>query len=278
MPARSRRGAAYTRRVSDIDRIEIDGAPAAQAELEQVTSAYGHFTAMQVRKGATRGLDLHLRRLAETNRERFGTELDRDRILTLVRSALDGAEDASVRVYLYDSPGGSRVVVTVKPPGELPSRQRLRSVRYQRPDAHVKHVVTEQGRYREEVQREGYDDALLTGEDGAVSETSMANIGFFEGSTVVWPDAPLLHGVTMQLLEERLPDRGVTVQRKGVRVADIATLDGAFLTSARGIASVGAVDDVELTIDPDRMRRLEEAYAAVPWDPIEVGRTRSSTR
>jgi len=86
------------------------------------------------------------------------------------------------------------------------------------------------------------------------------------------------NGVTMQLLEERLPDRGVTVQRKGVRVADIATLDGAFLTSARGIASVGAVDDVELTIDPDRMRRLEEAYAAVPWDPIEVGRTRSSTR
>ncbi len=256
--------------MADIDRAEIDGTAATQEELERITSAYGHFTAMQVRKGATRGLDLHLRRLVATNRKRFGTELDRDRILALILSALDGTEDASVRVYLYDSPDEPRVVVTVKPPGELASSQRLRSVRYQRPDAHVKHVVTEQGRYREEVQREGYDDALLTGEDGAVSETSMANIGFFEGGTVVWPDAPLLHGVTMQLLEERLPDQGVTVQRKGVRVDDIATLDGAFLTSARGIASVGAVDDVDLTIDPDRMRRLEKAYSAVPWDPIEV--------
>jgi branched-subunit amino acid aminotransferase/4-amino-4-deoxychorismate lyase len=254
--------------MADIDRTEIDGAPATAEELEEVMSAYGHFTAMQVRNGATRGLDLHLRRLAETNRERFGTDLDRDRILALIRSALGGTEDASARVYLYDAPGGPTVVVTVKPPGELPSGQRLRSVRYQRPEAHVKHVVTEQGRYREEVQREGYDDALLTGEGGAVSETSMANIGFFEGDMVVWPDAPLLHGVTMQLLEARLPDRGVTVRRKGVRVADIASLDGAFLTSARGIASVGAVDDADLPIASDRLALLAEVYRSVPWDPI----------
>jgi branched-subunit amino acid aminotransferase/4-amino-4-deoxychorismate lyase len=223
---------------------------------------------MQVRHGTTRGLELHLRRLAETNREHLGTDLDTDRIRGLIRHALGGTQDASVRVYVYDGSPEPFVVVTVKLPGDLPSPQRLRSVRYQRPDAHLKHVVTDQGRYREEVQREGYDDALLTGDDGAVSETSMANIGFFEGDTVVWPDAPLLHGVTMQLLEGRLPDAGVTVRRKGVRVADIATLDGAFLTSARGIASVSAVDDVGLAIATVRMRGLEEAYAAVPWDPI----------
>ncbi|MFL5766423.1 MAG: aminotransferase class IV [Actinomycetota bacterium] len=253
----------------DIDRTEIDGTPATPEELDRVASAYGHFTAMQVRDGATRGLDLHLRRLVNSSRERFAVDVDRDRILALIRSALDGTEDASVRVYVYASPGEPRVVITVKPPAELASPQRLRSVRYQRPDAHVKHVVTEQGRYRDEVQREGYDDALLTAEDGAVSETSMANIGFFEGDTVVWPDAPLLHGVTMQLLEERLPDRGVTVRRKRVRVEDISALDGAFLTSARGIGAVSALNDTEIEIALDPMRRLEEVYAAVPWDPIE---------
>ena len=144
--------------------IEVNGREAGQAEVSLLEhEGWGHFTAMQVRKGATRGLDLHLRRLAETNRERFSVELDRDRILVLIRSALESTEDASLRVYVYDSPREPKVMVTAKPPGELPSPQRLRSVRYQRPDAHVKHVVTEQGRYREQVQRGGYDDALLTG-------------------------------------------------------------------------------------------------------------------
>jgi branched-subunit amino acid aminotransferase/4-amino-4-deoxychorismate lyase len=96
----------------------------------------------------------------------------------------------------------------------------------------------------------------------------MANIGFFEGDAVVWPDAPLLHGVTMQLLEARLPDHGVRVQRRGVRVADIASLDGAFLTSARGIASVSAVDDADLPVASDRLELLAEVYGSVPWDPI----------
>jgi len=254
--------------MSGIDRTQIDGAPATAEELERVSSAYGHFTAMQVRGGATRGLDLHLRRVADTNRERFGTELDRERLRGLIRSALGGEQDASVRVYLYDASPEPRIVVTAKPPAELVSPQRLRSVRYQRPDARLKHLRTEQGRYREEVQREGYDDALLTGDDGVVSETSMTNIGFFHRDSVVWPDAPLLHGVTMQLLEERLPERGVTFRRERIRVADLATLDGAFLSNARGIAAVGAVDDVELMIDPDRMRLLLDTYAAVPWDPI----------
>jgi hypothetical protein len=53
--------------------IEIDGAPADLAALRAVLlGGYGHFTAMQVRDGRTRGLDLHLRRLDAGNRELFG--------------------------------------------------------------------------------------------------------------------------------------------------------------------------------------------------------------
>ena len=37
--------------------------------------SYGHFTAMQVRAGATRGLPLHLARLDAANRELFGVPL-----------------------------------------------------------------------------------------------------------------------------------------------------------------------------------------------------------
>ena len=173
-----------------------------------------------------------------------------------------------MRVHLYAASPEPRVVVTVKPPGELPSPQRLRSVRYQRPEPHVKHVVTEQGRYREEVRREGYDDALLTGQDGIVSETSMTNIGFFDGDDVVWPDAPLLRGITMQLLEERLPGRGVVVGREPVRVSGIGSLDGAFLSNARGLAAVSSIDDVDLPDRADRMKLLADVYDSVSLNPI----------
>lgn len=255
-------------RGTEIDRTELDGAPASAETLDRVTAAYGHFTAMQVRGGGARGLDLHLRRLAETNRERFDADLDPERIRTLIRGALDGMQDASVRVYLYEASPQPRVVVTVKPPGDLVSPQRLRSVPYRRPDAHLKHLRTEQGRYREEVQRAGYDDALLTGDDGVVSETSVANIGFFDGDAVVWPDAPLLRGVTMQLLEEGLPRRGVAVRRERVLAGDIERFDGAFLSNARGIATVSAVDDVELPQAREWMLLLHDVYGSVRWDPI----------
>src|SRR5205814_4396528 len=125
---------------------------------------------------------------------------------------------------------------------DVSTPQRLRSVRYQRPDAHLKHLATGQGYYSRLARRNGFDDALLTSADGAVSETAIANIGFFDESGIVWPDAPLLHGVTMQLLEHRLPELGVPSQRAPVRLADIGAFEGAFLSNARGVDAVKQVD------------------------------------
>jgi len=251
-----------------LERAELDGAAATPEQLADVTSRYGHFTAMQVRDGATRGLVLHLQRLGAANRERFGAGLDPDRIRTLVRHALGDERDASVRVHLYEGNGDPRVVVTVRSPGEVSSPQRLRSVPYSRPEPQIKHIVTEQGRFREQVQRDRYDDALLTTSDGLVTETSMANIGFLEPAGVVWPEAPMLRGVTMQLLDERLPAAGVTVRRTPIRVADVESFDGAFVCNARGIAAVSGVDGTVFEISSDRMKLLDDAYASVPWDPI----------
>jgi len=55
----------------------------------------------------------------------------------------------------------------------------------------------------------------LTGDDGVVAETTMANIGFFDGAGVVWPVAPM--------------------RRTAVRVRDISSFEGAFLANARGL-------------------------------------------
>lgn len=247
--------------------IEIDGTePSAERLLETVSSS-GHFTAMQVRGGKARGIALHMRRLEAADRELFGVGLDAERVRALIRHALGDTGDASVRVYVYEGSGQPVTMVTVKPPAEISTPQALMSVRYQRPDAHVKHVATDQGHYRRLAQRMGFDDALLTGYEGVVSETSMTNVGFFVAEGVLWPDAPMLHGITMQLLEAALPTVGLTSRRVPVHLSDVAAFDGAFLTNARGVAAVSRIDAQPMPV-PGAMATLADAFASLPWEPI----------
>lgn len=249
-------------------RIEIDGKPANAEALWSTASAYGHFTAMQVRSGRTRGLGLHFERLEAASKELFGTGLDAERVRGLIRHALRDVEDASVRIYVFESEPEPATMVTVKEPGGISTPQRLQSVRYQRPDAHIKHLATGQAFYSRLALRNGFDDALLTAPDGLVSETAIANIGFFDGSGVAWPDAPLLRGITMQLLERALPQLGIPSRRVSVRLQDLTSFEGAFITNARGVAAVSEIDGTTLAVPSQRMQTVADAYASVPWEPI----------
>lgn len=251
-----------------MERVEIEGREPTPEHLFAVTGAYGHFTAMQVRAGRTRGLELHVERLASSNREVFDADLDPDRIRSLIRHALADTRDASVRVYVHRTDEEPVTVVTVRPPAEMVTPQRLASTAYIRPDPHIKHVHTDQGLHRDAAQRAGFDDAVLTTTDGRISETTMANIGFFDETGVVWPDAPMLNGITKQLLERYAGDAGVTMRARPVRVADVGSMAGAFVSSARGIGRVSAIDDVELDMPQARGDQLAELYAGVPWDEI----------
>ncbi|MET9618809.1 aminotransferase class IV [Kitasatospora indigofera] len=51
---------------------------------------------------------------------------------------------------------------------------------------------------------EGYGEAWLVGQGGVIAEGSITNVGFVEGDTVVWPDAPVLQGIAMQVLGREL--------------------------------------------------------------------------
>jgi len=248
-------------------RLEVDGRAVSAEVAASITSGFGHFTAMQVRGGRTRGLELHLARLEAANRELFDTELDGDRVRELIRHALCRIAYASVRVYVHETDAEPATVVTVKEPGDVTTPQRLLPVRYQRPDAHLKHLATEQGYHSRLARQHGFDDALLTGDAGLVSESATANIGFFDNHGVVWPDAPMLGGITMQLLDRELHARGLTVRSQPIYLTDIATFDGAFLSSARGIAVVSGIDEVDLPTHA-RTQPLIDAYDAVPWEPI----------
>ncbi|MEU6414761.1 aminotransferase class IV [Microbispora sp. NPDC046933] len=258
---------------SPAPRIEIDGRPPTVEQLgHRALVNYGHFTAMQVRGFATRGLALHLDRLDAASRELFGTGLDGDLVRRRIQHALGDTPDASVRVVVHrpDPDAAPSVMVVVRPPVPAPEGPvRLKSVPYQRPVAHIKHVGSfGQIHYGELAEREGFDDALLTGPGGVIAESGVANVAFFDGSRVTWPDAPCLHGITMRLLEPRLPAAGFPSRRAPVRLADLPSFRSVLVTNSHGVAPVDRVDDLALPVDAAFAAAVAEIYESVPWDPI----------
>ncbi|HEX9032510.1 MAG TPA: aminotransferase class IV [Streptosporangiaceae bacterium] len=259
--------------MSEHERIEIDGAPPSAEQLRAVAlDGYGHFTAMQVRNGRVRGIGRHLDRLTSATSEMFGTALDPALVRDHICHALGDDRDASVRVYVREADGRPLVMVTVRPPGGMPGTPwKLRSVPYQRTLAHLKHLSDfGQSYYLRLAHASGYDEALLTGPDGIISEGSITNIGFFDGAGLIWPAAPSLQGITMQLLGPVLAARGMPSRRAHVRLSDLASFAAVFVTNARSIASVGQVDDQSLEVNDDLTRTLAEAYDSVAWDEISV--------
>ncbi|MBM9507097.1 aminotransferase class IV [Actinacidiphila acididurans] len=261
--------------MTDEPLIEVDGTPATAQSLAPALSGYGHFTAMQVRGGRVRGLAFHLRRLDEATRELFGAGLDGDLVRDRIRHALAarGSADASVRVNVYqpaEGPGRPVTVVTVREPGEMPQGpQRVKSVPYLRPAAHLKHVGGfGQAYWGRRVAADGYGEALLVGPGGEIAEGAITNIGFIDGGTIVWPDAPHLSGITQQILHAALTAAGISQEPRHILLPDVPTYRGAFLTNSRGIARVAEIDGVPLPTDGPLLARVATLYEAAPWDAI----------
>ncbi|MGQ4489756.1 aminotransferase class IV [Streptomyces sp. 372A] len=254
---------------------EFDGRPATEDDLRRALFfTYGHFTAMQVRAGRVRGLDLHLARLDAANRELFGLPLDGGLVRRLVRHAWEGAgmADASVRVHAYLPPGSAAttVMVTVREPGGMPPGPRaLMSVPFARTAAHLKRPG-EFGPtyYADQARRAGFDDALLTLPDGSVTEGAFTNIGFWDGTAITWPQAPALSGVTMGVLERRLPGAGLESSRQAVTLDGLGAFRSAFLVNSLGMAPVARIDDTAFTVDAELMERLAAAYDGAPDEAV----------
>lgn len=253
-------------------RIEVDGAPATAEQLAvPALLNYGHFTMMQVRGGAVRGLDLHLRRLDASTRELFGVGLEGGLVRDRIRHALAGPVDATVRVNVFQPEGAAQpsIMVVVRPPAQMADRaQRVQVAAYQRPVAHIKHVGSfAQTYHRRRAELAGFDDALLVDSAGVISETAISNIGFFDERGVVWPSAPSLDGIAMLLLERGLTGAGLHTRRGPVTLAGLGAFRGAFVTNSTGIAAVDRIGDTVMPAQGplDAVRRV---YASVPWDPI----------
>ena len=247
--------------------IEVNGREADQAAVSLLDhEGWGHFTAMQVRAGRARGLDLHLSRLEAAHQEIYGRALGGQEVCARIRHALGGRPDASVRVYGY----WAGLIVTVREPQETPRRPHsMTAVQFQRPLARLKHVGSwGQGLFGQIAAAAGIDEGLLVDETGRISEGTITNVGFWRDSVVIWPQAPKLDGITMLLLRRQLAAAGVAQAEEPVRVHDLARYGGMIVCNSRGWAPVGRVDDVMIAQDQAFIGVIAAAIGSCPWDEI----------
>ncbi|MFJ9691278.1 aminotransferase class IV [Kitasatospora sp. NPDC101183] len=259
--------------------IEIDGAPADPARLAALGLLnYGHFTTMRVEAGRVRGLSLHLERLVRDCRALFAAELDGEAVRERVRAVLPaGGAPVIVRVTVYD-PGlglerpsaaaAPALLVTTRPaPAAGPAPLRARTAVYRRELPEVKHVgLFGLVHHRRQAQLAGYDDVVLTDEEGRVTEGATWNLGLLAGRKLVWPQGPVLPGVTAALLggayegpqSHRLVHRG-----------ELAEFDGAFAVNAGvGLRPVAAVDDAVFDPAHPVLAELRAAYRSVEPETV----------
>ncbi|WP_405983926.1 aminotransferase class IV family protein [Streptomyces sp. NBC_00872] len=253
---------------------ELNGRPVGLDEITALAlTNYGHFTTLRVDDGRVRGLALHLDRLGRDCTALFGAELDPDRVQTLVRRVTPARGAATVRVTVFDPAldigrpdrtGDPHILVTHRQASSAPLPPlRVRSVAYTRDAPEVKSVgLFASLRHRRTARLAGYDDALFVDGQAYVSEGVTWNIGFFDGDTVVWPDAVQLAGVTMRLLQDAHKHRVAPVA-----LADAGSLHAAFATNAAiGVRAITAIDGTEFTDHHPAVDLLREIYADQPGD------------
>ncbi|WP_440223050.1 aminotransferase class IV [Dokdonella sp. MW10] len=262
-----------------IDRIELNGEVADAAALARLAQVnYGHFTSMQVRDGGVRGLDLHLARLDAATRELFGMPLEPDTVRLLLRQAIAGDADMSLRVTVFSrafdrtrperTSAPDVLVAASDPRGPHEAPLRLRAVAHERAAPHIKHVGTFDLFHRvREARLAGADDVLFTTRAGAVSEASIWNVGFRDGARVVWPNAPALHGITQQVITRGLRARGIEVVSREITLDDAKGFRTAFVcNSSTPACAIAAIDGVVLARDEAALELVRAAYASQPLE------------
>ncbi len=259
--------------------VELNGRTPDLAQLHRIaTLNYGHYTSLQVRDHRVPGLALHLSRLADGAEELFGHRTgvaEEHRLLGLIRHALGSVRDASVRVAFVpgpDEPAPPDVLVSVSAPApEDPGPSlRVQTVRYERDLPEHKHVATMGLHHRQrEARLAGFDDALLAGHDGRVREGTSWNVAFWDGAQVVWPDAPVLKGVTMVLLQIALSIDGIPWALRPIDVGELSGFAAAAAVNSRHPARpIASIDELPLEDDGLLAETLQAAWATVPWDEL----------
>ncbi|WP_040793684.1 aminotransferase class IV family protein [Nocardia paucivorans] len=256
----------------------MDGVPADPDTLPALAFAgFAHFTAMQVRAGGIRGLDLHLHRLRSASRTLFGAELPDEHVRQHLREALSTAPaDLSATVTIFDSngefttpdrPPSLHTLIRTGPPSTGPTGPlALALFEHERFMPEIKHVGEgAKTFFMRRARATGFDDAAFTDRHGRLTEASIWNLAFFDGDTVVWPEAEILTGTTLGIVRRRLIEIGVPQDTRPITPDTVGRFDAAVVMNSwtPGIA-VHRIGDTSLPVRPDLVGILHDAYTAEP--------------
>lgn len=256
----------------------LNGKSANAADLAPLAFAgYAHFTAMQVRGGQIRGLDLHLDRLRNASDELFGRHLADEVLRDWLRNAIGAAPaDVSLRCFVSSRPGefvlaGDSVELdflvkitdsALPPSGPLS----LDVVEHERHLPHIKHVgEISKTLLLRRADALGFDDAVFTDRSGRLSEATIWNLAFWDGKSVIWPRAEILDGVTMQILTRQLREIGIPQQTRDMRLDELGThVSAVVMNSWSPGVPVANIGEMTLGQDVGFIRLLHVAYANEP--------------
>lgn len=260
----------------------IDGHSTSAADLAPLAFAgFAHFTAMQIRDGRVKGLDLHLKRLHTASLALFGQATPDAIVLERIRAAiLAGPAELSLTVTMFSRTGeftragaanDPAILIRTSPASDGPDGPlRLTLVEHERWLPTIKQVgEAAKTHYLREAVSRGFDDAAFVDRAGRISEATIWNMAFWNGEAVIWPVADFLPGITMSIVRRQLTDLGIEQREMHIDVKALESLEGAAVMNSwtPGIL-VEAIGATAIPTPSIFLETLHRAYQAEPGVPV----------
>ena len=107
----------------------------------------------------------------------------------------------------------------------------------------------------------GFNDTVFEDSQGRLSEATIWNLAFWDGNSVIWPEASNLTGVTMQLLQRQLSALDVDQKTKPIyRNESLGQLAGVVMNSWTPGVAIARIGDQRLVADTAFTSLLHSAY------------------
>ena len=172
------------------------------------------------------------------------------------------------------SPCEPMLVVIAKPLKEWPASCFTHGVRLMTPEVRrnpkaAMDPMIKSGNYLNcvlasfQAKRAGFDDALIVGTQGQITEATLSNIFFVKNSQVLTPslESGILDGITRGIVLELCQQHNISHQEKWLTMEDVRHADESFLTStSREVMGVCAINEQRLPVPGPVTKKLHSLY------------------